>query len=79
MKAQDIYDREYAGCAKSPEWKAGALYGLRLELGGSRGRAPRYEIGTAPYDAWAAGIMEGRAQARWLVERAAKTQTEHTA
>jgi hypothetical protein len=43
---------------RSPEYKAGALYILRLKTGGERQRCP-YEAGSSQADAWHAGTDEG--------------------
>lgn len=56
--AQRIYDYEFARCARSPEWKAGALRALRQRAGLQPAPSP-YASGTAQDDAWAAGNQAG--------------------
>ncbi len=68
--AQRIYDAEFAGCQKSPEWKAGALRGLRHGAGLAPAGCP-YAHGTAQGDAWLAGNQA--ALAEWQ-HRAVKGQ-----
>lgn len=57
--AQQIYEREFALCARSPEWKAGALRGLRRAAGLAVEPSP-YKSGTAQDDAWLTGNLVGR-------------------
>lgn len=66
--AQLVYDREYARCPRSPEWKAGALRGLRLAAGLKPADSP-YKLGTAQDDAWIAGNREGMSEWRWRDHR----------
>lgn len=68
--ATAIYEQEFASCAKSPEWKAGALRGLQVRLGeAATGNNLPYTPGTAQYDAWQAGIHAGQAEAKYQIER----------
>lgn len=66
MSAATIYAQEFDRCAKSPEWKAGALRGLQCALGEAQPLASSpYEGGTAQYDAWQAGIQAGLTEGKW--------------
>lgn len=65
---QRVYDTEYAHCPRSPEWKAGALRGLRKQAGLSQPSCP-YPCGTAQSDAWLAGNLVGMTEWKYLVER----------
>ena len=67
--AQQVYEREFAHCQRSPEWKAGALRGLQVRLGeATTGPRLPYTPGTAQYDAWAAGIQAGQDEAKYQIE-----------
>ena len=61
--AQQVYEREFAHCQRSPEWKAGALRGLRLAAGLAPAASP-YASGTAQDDARNAGFQYGYEQAK---------------
>ena len=66
--AQQVYEREFAHCQRSPEWKAGALRGLRLAAGLAPAASP-YASGTAQDDAWGSGSLAGAAEWKWRAER----------
>ena len=66
---QRVYDVEYAHCPRSPEWKAGALRGLRRQAGLQTTGCP-YRCGTAQSDAWLAGNLVGMTEWAYRVERA---------
>ena len=66
---QRVYDTEYAGCPRSPEWKAGALRGLRRQAG-LQTAACHYPCGTAQSDAWLSGNLVGMTEWSYRVERA---------
>ena len=69
MNAITLYDAHFARCAKSPEWKTGALRGLQVRLGEAvTSPGLPYTPGTAQYDAWAAGIQAGQDEAKYQVE-----------
>lgn len=65
--AQRVYDEEFSRCPRSPEWKAGALRGLRVRAGLAPNGCP-YPNGTAQADAWTAGCQAGLAEGRWRAE-----------
>ncbi|OBY58214.1 hypothetical protein [Pseudomonas sp. AU12215] len=59
-EAQRIHDERFAvGNPRSPEYKAGALYILRLKAGEITSTPSPYVVGTAQFDAWLAGTWEG--------------------
>ncbi len=64
---QRIYGAQFKDCARSPEWKAGALRGLRQRAGLTPGSCP-YPSGTAQSDAWLAGNQA--ALAEWSLREA---------
>lgn len=66
---QRVYDAEYAHCPRSPEWKAGALRGLRRQAGLQTAACP-YPCGTAQGDAWLSGNLVGMTEWAYRVERA---------
>lgn len=68
-RATEIHAQQFARCARSPEWKAGALRGLRLALDEPVADGLPYPAGTAQYDAWQAGIEAGRAEGKWQLAR----------
>ena len=55
-----VYNVEFRDCARSPEWKAGALRGLQKALGEPCPTGSPYDCGTAADDAWRAGFQDGR-------------------
>lgn len=57
------YRDEIAGCPRSPEWKAGALAGMRKVASETFDRCPHHS-GTAQADAWAAGFQFGHEDQR---------------
>ena len=63
-----VYEQEFAACQKSPEWKAGALRGLRCAAGLAPAGCP-YPCGTAQADAWLDGNQAGMAEWRYLAAR----------
>lgn len=66
--AAQVYDHEFAACARSPEWKAGALRGLRLAAGLKPEGSP-YKGGSAQDDAWRDGCEAGMSEWRWREQR----------
>lgn len=69
-RAAVVWAVAFEGCGKSREWQAGALRGLQVRLGEpTTGPSLPYAPGTAEYDAWAAGIQAGHAEARYQLER----------
>lgn len=71
MNAQAIHAAQYRHCARSPEWKAGALRGLQLALGETVSpKVAPYASGSAQDDAWLAGVKEGLAEGKWRVTHA---------
>ena len=60
MTPQQLYNDEVRDCPRSPEWKAGALRGLRKASGDRCDGSPYYS-GTAQDDAWLAGNQYGMA------------------
>ena len=71
--AQSIYDSEFRNCARSTEWKAGALRGLERGLGSTaKQKSCPYAAGTAQADAWDAGFLAGHAEAKFQSAAAAE-------
>ena len=71
LNAQSIYDSEFRSCARSKEWKAGALRGLERALGApAKQNACPFAGGTAQADAWSAGFDAGRAEAKFQLTAA---------
>lgn len=58
---QSVFNSQYAGCPRSPEWKAGVLCGMRHQASLPTAACP-YLCGTAQSDAWMSGHREGRAE-----------------
>lgn len=57
---EQIYEAEIARCQRSPEWKCGALAGLRKGAAPSTCSRSPFASGTAQDDAWRAGLAYGR-------------------
>lgn len=64
ITALHIYGREFRDCARSPEWKAGALRGLQKAMGEPCPTGSPYTAGTAQDDAWRAGVQAGLTEGR---------------
>ena len=69
--AQQVYEREFAHCQRSPEWKAGALAGLQRRESPQVRKFSPYKSGTAQDDAWAAGVQYGLILWKFNQEKAA--------
>ena len=78
MNAQSIYDTQFAHCPRSPEWKAGALYGLKVILREPCQTGSPYTCGTAADDAWRAGVQEGLAEGRQEAKRLQREKAQQT-
>lgn len=71
LNAQSIYDSEFRNCGRSPEWKAGALWGLTRALGAAaKQNACPFAGGTAQADAWCAGFQTGHAEGKYQLNAA---------
>lgn len=68
--AQATWESEYRDCARSREYKEGALRGLQKAFGeaASPPGVP-YAGGTVQLDAWRLGFLDGLAEGRDLRER----------
>lgn len=70
MTPQTIFNAEFRDCAKSPEYKEGALRGLQKALGQAPTRpGVPYRAGTCQFDAWRAGFDAGVREGRYHLEQ----------